>query len=787
MLVLVAFAVSAGALWLGRQRTVETTRSAIACSRVLWLIVATSALQLVPLPPSLLRVLSPRASDIWGSLDAVLGTVGRYRPVTLDLHATAFQLVTSAAVAVLFDMCVFFLTSSRRRDDLIRGLVTATLAFELVSLAHPILGLRDRVYGLLQPRTPEGHRNKLVLSPLLNENHAAAVGGVATALLVGLALAEKNRERRLIYVATAALSLAFTLILMSRGGMVIVMLEVVVLTIYAVARGWRRSAYAAGALALVPVVVGAFVAAMAASPQLSAEIANRDTSKLVILASSLPMIREFPLTGVGRGAFVSSFGMWEPPASNGRRYTHPETWLAQLPLDLGLPLAAIVIVVLMAAVLVQLRAVWQRGMVVAAFVALAGLVIHDLADFALCFAGVQFLAAALLAIVVTASNQRDAVLRSLRLRALAPVLIIPMTLGVHFRHSVEDDCDDIAASWKEGALAAKRATVIAALERHPADPYLTMAAGVTEQGAAAGAMLARAVKLAPLRASGHFWLARWFVAADRRSQGWAEYRESVRLAPESIELVLRDVVDARARVTEVAAIADSEAALSVAVRFFDAHQLDAEPLDDILIERYPPAVSARVRKSDRALARGQRAIAETLAREIVALAPANPAGHLALARSLTDAEAVRTLEVALAIAGENSELLRALAIRRATANGLDSALPDLARLRIALEHEQQPLELYHATAGHLQLAAGHAHAALRHYVDAAAIAQNPDAYLEEIAAAAVDARDYPRAIDALRRLVTLKPGSARHQSELARVQALAAQASASAPAWLPNP
>lgn len=756
------------------ERDSSTPHGATLASAALWSVVAASAIQLLPLPPALLRALSPGAAETWHALDQLLGQAGRYRPITLDVHATAFQLVTSAITAVFFDTCVQHLRSADRRKQLVQAIAVATVLFEVVAIAHPILGLHDKVYGLYSPRFSAVHQHKLVLAPLLNENHAAAATGVGTALLIGLAIDEEDRERRLILIAAASLSLAFTFVMMSRGGILVVLLEALVLGIYALRLSKKRRGQRP-AITFLPLVLGAALAALAASSRIADEVQNRDAAKLEIWRAAYPMSKEFWFAGVGRGAFVSTFSRWEPLAGAGRRYTHPESWVLQLPLDLGYPLAAALVLTLAAALLLSIRSVVRRPLVLTSLVALVGLVVHDLADFASTFAGVQLLAAALLALSLTGGQPRRATLtRAVRAKGAALLVVAPILVLSFFRHGAEDDADAVAAVWQRGMIAASGPMIETAVQWHPGDPYLMMAAGVAAgDHPRAGPMLARAVTLGPNRAAGHFWLARWFVAGGRKGQAWTEYHAAVALAPETSELVLRDALNAGATNDELAAIADANGPLNIAARLLASVGRSADGIDDMIIQRYPPAVAARLRKFDRELSRGDRKTAEASARALIAAAPTSPAGYVALAKAVPDTDAIAVLEGGIAAAGDEPEILEAIATKRAALQGLDAARADLARLTTSLQNRGKTLETYHALLGKLELGVGHAVAALRHYRDAAAAAGHPDAYLEEIATAAERARDWTAAAAALRRLIELQPLSVTHPAALKRVESAA--------------
>ena len=85
----------------GRPRP-GASRDTRTLDRLLFLVVAATALQLVPLPPSLRAVLSPHADAVRSAL--VLGETGAgaWRPISIDPPATVYSLALVIAALIVF-------------------------------------------------------------------------------------------------------------------------------------------------------------------------------------------------------------------------------------------------------------------------------------------------------------------------------------------------------------------------------------------------------------------------------------------------------------------------------------------------------------------------------------------------------------------------------------------------------------------------------------------------------------------------------------------------------------
>ena len=183
----------------------------------------------------------------------------------------------------------------------------AGVASAFVLLAHKILML-DQVYGFYDPvhANPHGER---VSAPLINENHMAALLGLAAAVAVGMAVSAREQSKRMLLILVAGLLGGSLLLTLSRGGIaafVIGQLLFITMRLIDRALGRRRDEESKSQIAWLPLglalslALGLFVAQDA----ILGEFIGGSHKKIEMLSEGLPLIGKFPATGVGRGSFA---------------------------------------------------------------------------------------------------------------------------------------------------------------------------------------------------------------------------------------------------------------------------------------------------------------------------------------------------------------------------------------------------------------------------------------------------------------------------------------------------
>lgn len=374
-------------------------------------------LQLVPLPPGLVRALSPAGAARWDlpTINGVTDGLG-WIPLSIDPQRTLDDIVKYApALFFFFIACATLRTTERVR----------TLAFCLVAM-----GLFQCFYGTYQTFGPRQSiwwwENTLhpgfVTGTYLNRNHLAGFLELCIPVSVALAVWLRGRVRhkararsrngvplvvRLQSDAGFLVPVLFitTLFLTgSRGGMISALLAGAVLALAGAAARSRIRVTRFALLGSIPVLLA--LAFIGTSHVLQRFVSFEELKmRLDIFRSSLPLLQDNPLTGVGLGNFNEAYSAVAMPKFAGLTnlfYTHND-WL-QIGIELGLPgllLAAALSATLIAACFrswdMPSRAL-NRGMARAVSFFFVSIALHNLVDFnfhvpanLFCFAAVSAL------------------------------------------------------------------------------------------------------------------------------------------------------------------------------------------------------------------------------------------------------------------------------------------------------------------------------------------------------------------------------------------------------------
>jgi tetratricopeptide (TPR) repeat protein len=509
-------------------------------------VAAFCALQLIPLPPSLLGFISPPSAELREFALVPLGLT-QWRPISLDPTATWRELGKHLLYAAAFLAALQLSSGARGARPMLIGAIAACGAF-VVSLAalHPLLGL-DELYGVY----------KFVAQPRLftsfgNVNHLAGFLILCGCLSVALAIECDDRSRRFAWLGVFGTCSAGVLLSLSRAGIAAYCAALFLFLVATVLTRRSRPAQEGqnvtttalrwGAVALSAVAIGAFV--------LFDKLVERfkDTQtyglKLQIWPVAAAAAGTFWRTGMGRGVFEVGFTRFTPDHL-GKTYTHPENVVLQLATEMGVLATAGVLIAAAAALFLQLRSGKRTPLELAVAVAAVGVVLHNLFDFNLEYPGVALPLA--VAFGVGAGDAEG--LWSLKLArplpvvaALAGLTAVALTLG---SGQLRNDEATLLAAYKASATSIEvRSEAVRMIDAHPADylSYALAGASYVEKKPVdplqAIAFANRALFLFPRDFRSHQVAARALRRLGRKSQALLEYRlsyESAFSAPDVIE------------------------------------------------------------------------------------------------------------------------------------------------------------------------------------------------------------------------------------------------------------
>lgn len=282
-------------------------------------------LQMVPLPIGLLGVLAPNTAYVWSRTGSVLDEPVHWAPLSLAPGASLIEALKFASYALVAALSAT-LASRRGPWGILKVVVAAGVAATLATLLLKILDVQS-LFGLYRPRFAERPL------PIMNPNSLAGFLNLAIFSSFALLLRERRQERIIVYAAAAMFCIGSLLLLASRGAalsLVLGLLLGAVLVLRHLEKGAVR-----GLLMAAPVFAGLLLFWLGARPETWRDLGNTSLFKLRLFSQTLALIGDNLWFGVGRGAFETAFGPYQPSGlyTPNLVFTHPENivlqWLSE--------------------------------------------------------------------------------------------------------------------------------------------------------------------------------------------------------------------------------------------------------------------------------------------------------------------------------------------------------------------------------------------------------------------------------------------------------------------------
>jgi hypothetical protein len=387
--------------------------------RALLLLIAVVAFQLLPLPAAIVAVLSPHAAVVRSALALDGRSPGPFLPLTIGASDTAWAWIVTAGATALFWMARAQFRRGGVRQT-VRMVSAAGVAVSLLAIAQAATAGRD-IYW----RYRTEFEGPLPFGPFVNRNHFATWAIMALPLCLGYLTARTGAKTdepehasartrlahaidpRTAWLMAASVTMLVALLLsLSRSGALALGISATLTVALCRQRLDRRRRRRVLSTAAAVVVCGLLWADI---PALRDRVAGAQTgvaNRLTIWRETMPIVRDFWLTGTGAGTYQRSMFVYQ--RSNRTVYfNQAHNHYLQVAAEGGLLLAGAVIIVLAAFVrtarahltgdmsglfwiragaacglgAVALQSVWETGLVMPANAALAALlaalVVHD--------------------------------------------------------------------------------------------------------------------------------------------------------------------------------------------------------------------------------------------------------------------------------------------------------------------------------------------------------------------------------------------------------------------------
>ena len=325
---------------------------AVAGGRLLMALHALVLVQLVPLPPAVLRVVSPGSFAFYESMSLI--PIG-WRPVTVNPADTARGFAFLAGMSLLYAAVFREFEDERWRRRLAATVVLTACVMTLAALVQAASADPTRIYGLWKPRWDWG-----VYGPYVSRNHFAGYLAMAIPIAFGFA-AESARSVRRSWgnrrFGWVALGEAAGIATMRRGAAAMVLMVGLLAShsrggllafgagSFGVLAFRRRSRVLALALIAALVVVGLLWVDVGAT---RAAFVTRGLkqSRFGLWSDALRMFPRFPVLGAGFNAFGTSYTQYQT-IERYEWYGEAHNEYLQALLDTGIVGAAVVAALLL--------------------------------------------------------------------------------------------------------------------------------------------------------------------------------------------------------------------------------------------------------------------------------------------------------------------------------------------------------------------------------------------------------------------------------------------------------
>ncbi|MBI2377623.1 MAG: O-antigen ligase family protein [Deltaproteobacteria bacterium] len=496
-----------------------------------------TALQIVPIPPFLLSLISSKAFEI----RSFAGQEKIFSPTTYELIATHREV---AKLAVYFIVALVAYERVRVRNGLelvvipvaAGGLGTAALA-----LIHRILGI-DQLFGVIPTMSPLSQ----MVTTFSNPNHAAGFMTLAALCALGLAMGDAAKHRRTGAIGVALVCAFVSMLSLSRGGLFALALGLALLGILSFRlkksgdRTFQLAASAVFTVAFSVVTLGALWRGQAILEEFGSSADFALSVKLDGIRDAWPMIMDHALVGIGRGSFVSVYPHYKTSPIQ-LLFVFPENLAVQALAEWGVVVGSAVLVGLATALVLRIGKT-RRPLALAALVGCVAVFFHNLVDFSLELPGVAIPVVAILAGTGVEAVKR--VRLPTRERVLFPLFVVIFVGSVAAYTTLiglsggDLDADlDLLRERAERTLAGQKpgggpASNDAIAARHPANAYVAaQVAYLAEIDAPPDLPKAldytnRALFLAPTYADAHLAAGRILIRAGHRAQGFAAMRRA---------------------------------------------------------------------------------------------------------------------------------------------------------------------------------------------------------------------------------------------------------------------
>jgi O-antigen ligase len=339
----------------------------------------------------------------FGSIAAIAGVEYIPRTISLAPFATQITAIHFLALALYFSLILVLIDSARRIRLLITLITVFGFGFAFFAILQSVLS-PDKIYGIYEAPMAQP------FGSFVNRHNFAAYMEMTLALPLGLLFAGAvARDKRLLYVTAVALMGAALLLSGSRGGLVALVAEVILLVMLTTRIHSRKKLVprlAMSVLLFAAIVAGSiFVGGESSLTRISETATAKDvsTGRQEIWGITLKMIAGGMPLGTGLGAYGVAYSKYDT-SSGLARVEQAHNDFLQVISDAGIPGIAIGAFFLFvfyrsAREAVAVENNFRRGIAVGAVAGCFAILVHSIFDFVLHTTAISVLFLSLLALL----------------------------------------------------------------------------------------------------------------------------------------------------------------------------------------------------------------------------------------------------------------------------------------------------------------------------------------------------------------------------------------------------
>jgi hypothetical protein len=491
-----------------------------------------SVIQALPIPMKVLRQLSPGAASVWTRTLSALGPVPGWASLSLDPGASLVEALKWFCYGAVF--CAGAAVARTLSRSVVPWIVFASaVVVAMVTLTHRLIAA-ESLYGIYTPLA----RGASPVAPLVNPNNLAGYLNLGAFVGVGLLMDRPRKVPRWAIALAVGVVVGMSAVCGSRAGLASLALGMIGLIIGLRTLnlgGNRRLIW----LPIAALTFGIALFALAVRVQLWQSMLNEGAQKLALNTWTEPVLADFPLFGIGRGAFETVFPAYRNDVGH-HLYQFAENFVTQWCVEWGIPVglgACAGFAYLLRPTSLQVR---TEVLALCCSIGVAVLLLQNLLDLAL---EVPSVSLALFALLGSLSGYRKTKRANPGSRvSLRPTLVFAAAFtllwaSVAFAgiHDALDDrrvVSELAKMLRAGNSQVKgvlQKELVAALRRHPADPYFPLIAATLNRGekSAELSFISRAIERDPMAGRPYLLLAEALARRHAKYQALAAGRLAV--------------------------------------------------------------------------------------------------------------------------------------------------------------------------------------------------------------------------------------------------------------------